>query len=117
AFYQQQGKKYLLDNFVRFNTMEEVLREYVIEVPVTRNRYGFNLWVSVKRHYNDPFTNVEPLILLDGVPIFDRGNKIMEYDPKKVREIEVFTQKYFHGPISFNSLINFTTYKGNLPDF
>lgn len=117
TFYLKPDKKYLLDNFVRFNTMEEVLREYVYEVPVTRQRDDFSIWVSVRPHPNDIPKNVEPLIILDGVPIFDPGNKIMNYDPKKVREIEIISKKYFLGPLSFNSIINFKTYKGNLPDF
>lgn len=117
SFYLKPDKSYLLDNFVRFNTMEEVLREYVTEVPVTRQKDDFNIWVSVRPHLNDLPRNVVPLIILDGVPIFDSGNMIMKYDPKKVRELEVVAKKYFLGPLSFNSIINFKTYKGTLPDF
>ncbi len=117
SFYLKPDKSYLLDNFVRFNTMEEVLREYVLEVPVTRQRDDFSLWVSFKAHYNDSYKNVEPLLLYDGVPIFDRGNKIVKYDPKKVRAVEVLTKKYYQGPVAFNSIINFKSYNNNLPDF
>ena len=117
SFYLRPDKSYLLDNFVRFNTMEEVLREYVLEVPVTRQRDDFSLWVSFKPHYNDPYRNVEPLLLYDGVPVFDRGNKMVKYDPKKVKSIDVLTKKYYVGPATFNSIINFKSYKNNLPDF
>ena len=34
AFYYEPYKTYLLDNYTRFTTMEEVLREYVVEVNV-----------------------------------------------------------------------------------
>ena len=117
AFYIKSDKTYLLDNFVRFNTMEEVLREYVTEVPLIRQKDDFTILVRVKPHPNDYPRNVEPLILLDGVPVFDRGNKIIKYDPKKVRELEVVAKRYFLGPLMFNSILNFKTYKGNLPDF
>ena len=117
SFYLKPDKSYLLDNFVRFNTMEEVLREYVTEVPVIRQKDDFSILVRVKPHPNDLPRNVEPLILLDGVPIFDKGNMIIKYDPKKVRELEVVAKKYFLGPLVFNSIINFKTYKGTLPDF
>jgi|UniRef100_UPI004049A2B0 hypothetical protein len=117
AFYIKSDKTYLLDNFVRFNTMEEVLREYVTEVPLMRQKDDFTILVRVKPHPNNFPRNVEPLILLDGVPVFDRGNKIIKYDPKKVRELEVVAKRYFLGPLMFNSILNFKTYKGNLPDF
>ena len=117
AFYIKPDKSYMLDNFVRFNTMEEVLREYVAEVPVTRQKDDFSVWVSVRPHLVDVPRNVKPLIILDGVPIFDSGNKIIKYDPKKVRVLDVVAQKYFLGPLGFDGILNFTTYKGNLPDF
>jgi len=117
AFYIKSDKTYLLDNFVRFNTMEEVLREYVTEVPLMRQKDDYTILVRVKPHPNDFPRNVEPLILLDGVPVFDSGNKIIKYDPKKVRELEVVAKRYFLGPLMFNSILNFKTYKGNLPDF
>jgi hypothetical protein len=117
AFYIKSDKTYLLDNFVRFNTMEEVLREYVTEVPLMRQKDEFTILVRVRPHPNDFPRNVEPLILLDGVPVFDRGNKIIKYDPKKVRELEVVAKRYFLGPLMFNSILNLKTYKGNLPDF
>ncbi len=117
SFYLAPAKSYLLDDFVRFTTMEEVLREYVSKVPVTRQRDEFSLWVSFKRHYSESYTNVEPLLVYDGVPIFDRGTKIVRYDPKKVKSVEVLDKKYYHGPVTFNSIINFKSYKNNLPDF
>lgn len=117
SFYLNPDKSYILDNFVRFNTMEEVLKEYVLEVPVTRQRDDFFMWVSYRAHDNDSYRNVEPLILYDGVPVFDRGNRMVKYDPKKLKTIEVLNKKYYQGPAMFNSIINFKSYKSNLPDF
>ena len=117
AFYMQADKRYFLDNYVRFKTMEEVLREYVTEVSVTKQRNDFYLSVVAKSHYNNSYQNVEPLLLLDGVPVFDHGNKIISYDPMKVQKLEIVAKKYFLGPLVFNSIVNFSTYKGNLPDF
>lgn len=117
SFYLKPEISYLLDNFVRFNTMEEVLREYVAKVAVTRHRDEFSLWVSFRRHYSELYANVEPLLVYDGVPVFDRGTKIVRYDPKKVKSIEVLDKKYYLGPATFNSIVNFKSYKNNLPDF
>ena len=117
AFYLKPDKRYLLDNFVRFNTMEEVLREYVAEVPVLRQKDGYFVGAIVRPFVDAVPQTVEPLIILDGVPVFDKGNKIIQYDPKKVKTLDVLTRKYFLGPLSFNSILNFTTYKGNLEGF
>jgi hypothetical protein len=57
-----------------------------------------------------------PLVLLDGVPVFDI-NKIMNYDPRKVRKLDVMTRKYFLGNLSFSGIVSYTTYQGNLRDF
>ena len=102
---------------MRFYTMEEVLREYVVELPVTRHKYDFSVWVTVRPHLVNIPKSVKPLIILDGVPIFDSGNKIIKYDPKKVRSLDVVAQKYFLGALNFEGILNFTNYKGNLPDF
>ena len=117
AFYLKPDKTYLLDNFVRFNTMEEVLREYVSEVPVTRQKDDFSVWVTVRPHLVNVPRSVKPLIILDGVPIFDAGNKIIKYNPKNVRSLDVVAQKYFLGTLNFEGILNFTSYKGDLPDF
>lgn len=123
AFYQKPYKTYLLDNYTRFTTMEEVMREYVTEVNVVRrkkhyhfntfNNEGFelqNLQPTEKTMMDDP------LILLDGVPVFD-VDRIIAYDPLKVQKLEVVAARYIWGPIRANGIVSYTTYKGDLPGF
>jgi hypothetical protein len=117
SFYSKPDKTYLLDNFVRFNTMEEVLREYVTEVSVTRQRENFLLWVAYRAHQDEFIRNVKPLLVLDGVPIFDTGTRMIKYDPKKIRSIEVVNRKYIHGPLKLPAIVHFKSYKSSLPDF
>ncbi len=122
-FYQKPYKTYLLDNYTRFTTMEEVMREYVSEVNVVRrnkhyhfntfNNAGFglqNLQPSERTMMDDPF------IMLDGVPVFD-VDKIIAYDPLKVQKLEVVAARYYWGPIKANGIVSYTTYKGDLPGF
>ncbi|MEP7143651.1 MAG: hypothetical protein ABI707_12305 [Ferruginibacter sp.] len=114
AFYLKPDRVYLLDNYVRFTTLEEVLREYVLEVMVRQPNGKFHLPVfdEIGRV---PFTT-PPLALLDGVPIFNL-NKLMAYDPLKIRKLEIVSRQYFLGDNSFDGIINFTTYKGDMPGF
>jgi hypothetical protein len=58
----------------------------------------------------------DPLILLDGLAVFD-VNSFMNYDPLKVKSINVVTKKYYLGNTSFNGIIDCKTYKGDLDGF
>ena len=114
AFYGQADKTYLLDDYTRFPVMEEVMREYVAPVMVRKRRGKFHFLV-----HNDPHKavfQVDPLVLLDGVPVFDT-DKIMAYDPRKVQKLEVMSRLYLLGPISFKGIVSYTTYSGTMPDF
>jgi hypothetical protein len=123
AFYDKPYKTYLLDNYTRFTTVEEVMREYVMEVNVIRRKkeYHFNTFNEQGYELKDmqpteKIFNKDPLILLDGVPVFD-VDKIMAYDPLKVQKLEVVASKYHWGPIASEGIVSFTTYKGNLPGY
>lgn len=114
AFYGKPDEKYLLDDYTRFTTMEEVLREYVSGVLVGRSRGKFHL--NVIDVVNDRLFKDNPLVLLDGVPV-DNMDRIMNYDPLKVRKLELVKRRYYYGPMVVDGILNFTTYKGNLPEF
>ena len=58
----------------------------------------------------------DPLLLLDGVPVFS-VDKFMEYDPLKIRKLEVLSRRYFLGDMFFEGVVNCITYKGNLEGF
>jgi len=107
AFFGSPDVQYLLDNYTRFSTMEEVLREYVYEVLVRRQKENFRLIVA---DVDNKIFLDDPLILLNGIPEFD-ANAIIKYDPLKVRKIEIIKRKYFYGPALFNGIISFTTYE------
>ena len=106
AFFGEPDNQYMLDNYTRFTTMEEVLREYVYEVLVRRQKENFRFMVS---DIDNKILLDDPLTLINGVPVFD-PNKIIKYDPLKVKKIEVVKRKYFYGPSIFNGIVNFITY-------
>ena len=109
AFYDKPDLTYLLDNYVRFTTMEEVMREYVMPVNVRKKNGQFHL--PVYDELAKQFFANDPLILLDGVPVFDI-DKFMAYDPLKIRKLEVVSRRYFLGNMYFEGIVNFITYKG-----
>lgn len=114
AFYGKPDYRYLLDNYVRFTTMEEVLREYVLPINVRKSNGKFQFHAVDK--LSQDFFETQPLVLLDGLPVFDM-EKFIKYDPLKIRKLEVISGKYFLRNMTFDGIANFTTYTGQLPDF
>ena len=122
-FYITPYKTYLLDNYTRFTTMEEVMREYVLEVNVSKRDKHFHFstfnapgFALINMQPSQRMFTKDPLILLDGVPVFD-VDKIIAYDPLKVQKLDVVASKYIWGPIVADGIVSYTTYKGDLPGY
>ncbi|MCE6988362.1 hypothetical protein [Dyadobacter sp. CY323] len=115
AFFGTPDEKYFLDDFTRFPTMEEVLREYVKGILVRKRQKQFHFRMIDKLLPNTFYTT-DPLILLDGIPIFD-ADKIIEFDPLKIKKIETLSSRYFLGPMTFTGIVSFSTYRNDLAGF
>jgi hypothetical protein len=114
AFYGNPDFQYLLDNYTRFVTMDEVIKEYVTGVRARKNADGYNLRVFNSDTKN--FFETDPLLLIDGLPIF-KPDKIMAFDPLKIRKIEIISRKYFLGNFEYDGIVSFKTYEGNLAGY
>ncbi|KAA8482457.1 TonB-dependent receptor-like protein [Arcticibacter tournemirensis] len=114
-FYVRPEKVYVLDSYVRFTTMEEVLREYVPEINVTIRKNSYHLRMldseTGKYHENDP------LVLIDGVPIFDEGNSVIRMDPLKIQRLEIVTSAYQYGKSTFPGILSIHSYSGQLAGY
>lgn len=113
-FFGKADRTYWLDDYTRFIIMEEVLREYVMEVSVRKRREGFNLRVLDRA--NGHYFSSDPLILLDGVPLAS-ADEIMAYDPLNIQKIDVITGAYFYGSKRHEGIVSFHTYEGTLAEF
>ncbi len=113
-FYNKPDITYLLDNYVRFTTLDEVLREYVLPVSVTTRNRKYHL--PVYDELSRKFFEIDPLVLVDGVPAFD-FDRFMNYDPLKMRKLELVSRLYYYGNLFFPGIINFVTYKGDLAGY
>jgi hypothetical protein len=113
-FYGKPDEQYLLDDFTRFPTMEEVMREYVKGVMVRRRKDEFH-FLTLDRVNSSLFTQ-NPLVLLDGVRVFDI-NKIMAFDPRKIQKLDVITRQYYLGRLTFDGVVSYFTYDGDLGDY
>ncbi len=113
AFYGRPDEKYFLDAYTRFPTTEEVMREYVPGVFVKKRQGKFRFNVLDKITPQGQVFRDEPLILMDGVPVFNT-DRIMAFDPLKIRKLEVIDGMYYLGPRSFPGIVSYSTYKGDL---
>jgi len=112
SFYGTPGKRFVLDQFTRFTTMEEVMREFVSYIFLVRKDKKLYLKAFNQRGvFND-----EPLVMVDGVPVFD-NNKIFEVDPLKVKKVDILPERVFNGAGVFEGVVNLTTYKGDMSSF
>ena len=109
-FYGIPDKSYYLDDYTRFTTMEEVLREYILEVAPRKQNRKFHLYVLKNPH---EFFEDDALVLIDGVPFFDMDS-VMAIDPLKIRKIEVLGREYLMGPLASPGIVSYSTYKGDL---
>ncbi|PJJ60772.1 hypothetical protein CLV45_2205 [Hymenobacter chitinivorans DSM 11115] len=113
-FYGKPDERYLLDAYTRFKVMEEVMREYVPGVLVRIRKGQFHFQV-IDHLNNVPMTD-DPLVVLDGVPIFNT-NKVIALDPLKIQKLDVITSRYFHGRQIHQGLVSYSTYKGDLGSY
>lgn len=111
AFFGTADETYYLDDYTRFPVMEEVMREYVRGVLVRKRRDGFHFVLPDKA--NEGRLRDDPVILLDGFPIWD-ADIIMKFDPLKVRKLEVMNRIYYLGSMFFPGVVSYITYQGDL---
>lgn len=114
AFYGQPDATYYLDDYTRFPVMEEVMREYVPGVFVRKRKDGFHLMLVDL--VNGGVLNDDPMILLDGVPVFD-ADEIMQFDPLRIKKLEVVKRQYYLGQAVFSGIVSYSTYQGDLGGF
>jgi hypothetical protein len=115
SFFGLPDEKYFLDDYTRFPTMEEVLREYVRGVMVRKRNKSFHFRM-LDRLIPNTFYRTDPLVVLDGIPIFNL-DKFMEVDPLKIKKIEVMSSRYLLGMMQFTGIVSFSTYKNDLAGF
>ncbi len=111
SFYVEPDEKYILDNFTRFQTMEEVIREYVVSTNVKERKEKFKLLLANKPQKT--YFETGPLILIDGVPFFD-DNELFQQDPMRIRRLDLVNREYSLGLQYFSGIVSLTTYHGDL---
>jgi hypothetical protein len=114
AFYGAADLNYNLDDYIRFVTMDEVIREYVQDVRIRRQ--SGKVYFRVRNALFNLYFDDGPLLLIDGVPVFN-ADKLVGVDPLKVQKIEVVSHRYFLGPLIEDGVVSFQSYDGQLAGY
>ena len=113
-FYGQPDRQYRLDDYTRFTTTEEVIQEFVDNVHVRRQ--SGKAYFRVRNALFNLFFDDDPLLLIDGVPVFN-GDKMVTTDPLKIERIDVVSHRYFLGPSISDGIVSFKSYDGQLAGY
>ncbi len=113
-FYGVPTNAYYLDDYTRFNTMEEVIREYVAGVGFRKRKGKYRFLLQDAN--NKVTFKKSALVLFDGVPT-ENTNEIMAYNPLKIQKIEVLNKRLIQNDQVFPGVISFNSYKRNMADF
>ena len=102
---------YHLDDYTRFNTLEEVIVEIVQELRLKKSRKGVSLEMTVQ----DPSTSKKTfkenlLIMLDGVALSSLS-LIENIDAMLLEDIDLYTDSFAMGSVAFDGAVNFVTGK------
>lgn len=104
--------RYKLDEYTRFNTMEEIVVEFVTGLRF--RRIDGRRVLSVLTEERVGFTRDNSLVILDGIPIFDH-ELIFRYDPMLIEEIDVYKGKFLFTNQLYDGIAVFKTYNNNYP--
>lgn len=112
SFFGKPDLAFRLDEYTRFTTMEEVLREFIHNTQLTIHQKKFQL--RVLHPYESAFFKEDPLLLYDGIPVFSTDLMVRQ-DPLKIRLIELVDTRFIYGPLSYSGILSFRSYHGDFP--
>lgn len=111
-FFGKPDKVYRLDDYTRFPTMEDIFREYMYEVFVSKRDGKFLLRLVNSTTKNGARFLNTPLLLMDGLPIFDT-EILMNYNPLLINTVSLITRPYVFGGILYDGILAVNTKTGS----
>ncbi len=100
-----------MSDYIELTSLREVVKEIMPNVYTQKQsgKYKFKLINKFRGH---PFEN-QPLVLVDGVPIYD-FEKVLNINSKDIERADIINTRYFIADNSFDGIVSFITKKGDL---
>lgn len=112
TFYVYPTKRFVMEDYVHFPAMNEVFREFISQIYMIRESGKTDLRIAS----TNGLLNSRPLMILNGVPIFNM-QKLMNLDPKKLKSMEIVNHKYFLNDRIEDGILNMTTHKKDMAGY
>lgn len=103
-FYYPNYKEILLDDYTRFNTLNEVIVE-ILDGVITKKIDNTN-YIYIFNPITNPLNNLPALVLLNGVIVQDY-DVLFKLNAKKISSVQIMNDKFYLGEKSFDGVINF----------
>jgi hypothetical protein len=110
-FYGKPENTIKMADYIELTSLREVVKEIIPNVYTLKQngKYDFKL---INKFRGQPFEN-KPLVLVDGVPIYD-FEKVLSINSKDIERADVINTRYFYSENVFDGIVSFITKKGNL---
>lgn len=110
----QPDQFYDLDEYVKFNTINEIIIEFVKGVKKKKTN-GANFLYTFDTETRK-YSMWPALVLLDGMPVYDI-DEILSYDANLVKYVQIYNKRYTFGNSCCQGVISFITHKGRLSNY
>lgn len=103
---------YHLDDYTRFDTIEDIIIELIPQVAVQRIRGRKQLRMGVE-DLAAHGRSLNVLAMLDGVPVSDH-ERMLAFDAMALSDVIVYPYMYALGNTVFSGIVNFVTARGDM---
>jgi hypothetical protein len=110
-FYWNAPLSYNLDDYTRFNGIDETIVEIVDHVWMRTNDHGKRVF-QVRPEEGNPDLGILPLVLVDGIMVQDHEG-LLGHGAKKIQSIGIDRKTYMIGPATFQGILSFQTVLGD----
>ena len=110
-FYGAPDSEIQMSAYIELTSLKEVIKEIMPGVSTVRKNDQLNFRL-INQYQSQSFEN-NPLVIVDGVPVYDIG-KVLNINSREIERIEVLTTRYFISDIVLDGILHFISKKGNL---
>ena len=105
-FYGKPENTIKMADYIELTSLREVVKEIIPNVYTLKQngKYDFKL---INKFRGQPFEN-KPLILVDGVPVYD-FEKVLSINSKEIERADVINTRYFFSENVFDGIVSFIT--------
>jgi len=113
CFYGKPDKVFKLDEYIKIPTMKELIEDLLPLVSIRKKGSKTQVVIQAMdpKEKHPYILGYNPLLLIDGVPVFD-SDQFLQTNVPDIERIEIIYSTYYFENIIFDGIINLITRKG-----